>query len=64
MVNACGIFIFYIINDRAFRAVHNFIQGTLDHFSHFTLFKFLKLFAKKTQYPELRNYRAMGIPAG
>jgi hypothetical protein len=38
--------------------------GTLDHFSHFTLFKFLKLFAKKTQYPELRNYRAMGIPAG
>jgi len=47
MVNAFGIFNFYLKNDRAFRAVHNF--------RHFTLFEFLKLFAKKTQKLEIRN---------
>jgi len=29
--------------------------GTLDHFSHFTRFEFLKLFAKKTQGSEIKN---------
>jgi len=31
------------------------ILGTLDHFSHFTLFEFLKKFAKKIQKSEIRN---------
>jgi len=50
MVKAFGIFNFYDKNDRAFRAVLNF-----RHLSHFTLFEFLKLFAKKTQKLETRN---------
>jgi len=29
--------------------------GTLDHFSHFTLFEFLKYFDKKTQKLKIRN---------
>jgi len=29
--------------------------GTLDHFRHFILFKFLKKFAQKTQKSEIRD---------
>ena len=42
MVNAFGIANFNFKNDRAFSAVLNF-----RHFSHFTLFEFLKYFAIK-----------------
>ena len=43
MPSALSIFILKMIA----RLAQSTTLGTLDHFSHFTLFKFLKLFAKK-----------------
>jgi len=37
------------------RFAQSITLGTLDHFGHFTLFEFLKYFAKKSQKPEIRN---------
>ena len=50
MVNAFGIFNFYVKMIARFAQSTTF--GTLDHFSHFTRFEFLKKFAKKTQESE------------
>jgi len=54
MVNAFGIFNFYVKNNRTFHA--STTLGTLDHFSHSTLFEFLKKFAQKTQKSEIKTY--------
>jgi len=53
MVNAFGIVNFYI--KMIARFAQSSILGTLDHFSHFTLFEFLKYFAQKTQKSEIKN---------
>jgi len=51
MPSAFSIFMIKMIA----RFAQSITLGTLDHFSDFTLFEFLKLFAKKTQKLEIRN---------
>jgi len=51
MPSALSIFILKMIA----RFAQSITLGILDHFSHFTLFEFLKKFAKKTQKSKIRT---------
>jgi len=51
MPSAFSIFILKMIA----RFAQSTTLGILDHFSHLTLFEFLKYFAKNTQKSEIRN---------